>query len=177
MLARGSATSSWLAHTSLSLSQMPPKKEEAEKPPGPYDGRTKPYPTEADPKIMKERREDKYGKYTFLNGDVYDGGWINDLREGAAEVSMADGATFEGMYAKDKREGQGKLTMANGNVYEGEWKEGRMEGQGKYTFKNKQGEQSVYEGEFKDNKIEGQGKLTNAAGEVSQGTWVEGIMQ
>ena len=44
-----------------------------------------------------------WGKMTYSNGDVYEGGWKND-----------------------KRDGEGKMTRANGDVSKGKWKDGRM---------------------------------------------------
>lgn len=45
-----------------------------------------------------------------------------------------DGDVYEGEFKADKREGRGKFTFASGNVYEGEWKAGKKEGRGRFTW-------------------------------------------
>ena len=52
-----------------------------------------------------------FGKYTWANGDVYEGEW-------------KDGTQGHGF---------GKYTLAHGDVYEGEWKDLKQHGRGKYT--------------------------------------------
>ena len=49
----------------------------------------------------------KYGKYTFANGDIYEGQW-------------QDG----------KMHGQGKYTFVSGAIYEGQWRDGKMQTHG-----------------------------------------------
>ena len=51
-------------------------------------------------------------RYTYDNGDVYDGELNKD----------------------GKRHGTGTYTYASGKEYTGEWKEGLMHGKGVYTF-------------------------------------------
>ena len=92
---------------------------------------------------------DGQGKYTWKNGDMY-----------------------EGEYKDDKKHGQGKRTWNDGDVYEGEWKNGMYDGQGKYTWKNG----DMYEGEYKDNKKHGQGKKTYADGVKIEGYWENGSL-
>lgn len=50
----------------------------------------------------------------YANGDIYEGEWSNDMREG-----------------------RGMLRLANNNRYEGEWKQDKKNGNGKYFFLNK----------------------------------------
>ena len=60
-----------------------------------------------------------------------------------------DGDLFEGWFINGKKNGRGKYTWANGDEYEGEFKDNAMNGQGTYHFASGR----VYTGEFKDNAI------------------------
>ena len=60
--------------------------------------------------ISKEDKINGQGKYTYANGNVYEGDW-----------------------KEDKMNGRGTLTWTNGNVYVGEWKENKINGQDKKT--------------------------------------------
>ena len=53
------------------------------------------------------------GTTKYTNGDVYEGQWHNDLKEG-----------------------KGKMIRVNGEVYEGDWKNGKMHGYGTLTYNN-----------------------------------------
>ncbi len=93
---------------------------------------------------FKDGKKDGQGKYTWANGDIYEGEWKND-----------------------KRTWQGKCTWANGDIYEGEWKNNKRTWQGKYTWANG----GIYEGAWKNNNMEWEGTYTNAAGIVFTGKW------
>ena len=36
------------------------------------------------------------GEYHFSNGDVYLGGWVEEMMEGSGKLTGADGDTYEG---------------------------------------------------------------------------------
>ena len=90
-----------------------------------------------------------YRKYTFNNGDVYEGEWKEGVKEGYGKYTSKDGDVYEGGWKGGVREGHGKMTYENGDVYEGKWKGGVREGYGEYTFKDG----NVFEGEWKGGKI------------------------
>lgn len=69
------------------------------------------------------------GKMIYENQDVYDGEWINGLREG-----------------------NGVLTFLNGDVYKGSWKNNMKSGKGVFV-KTEDGETSTSEGVFENNII------------------------
>jgi len=69
------------------------------------------------------------GKMIYENQDVYDGEWINGLREG-----------------------NGILTFLNGDVYKGSWKNNMKSGKGVFV-KTEDGETSTSEGVFENNII------------------------
>jgi len=115
-------------------------------------------------------REGK-GKYTYADGAVYEGDWKNDVREGKGKYTLACGSVYEGDWKSDKQEGKGKYTSASGDVYEGDWKSGEREGKGKYTYASGG---DVYEGDWKNNVKEGKGKYTFVSGSVYEGDFING---
>ena len=95
------------------------------------------------------------GKYTWANGDVYDGMWKDGKRCGRGTYTWADGTYYEGEFADGNFNGFGKKVYSSGDVYEGQWKDDKRTGHGTYTWTNG----DTYEGELKDGKLCGRGKL------------------
>jgi hypothetical protein len=110
------------------------------------------------------------GKYTWLDGVMYEGDFVDDIRSGKGKYTWASGNVYEGDFVDGIRTGKGKYTWANGNVYEGDFLYGSASGKGKYTWANG----NVYEGDFVDGKQTGKGKLTLASGGVYMGDFVDG---
>jgi len=102
------------------------------------------------------------GKYTYSNGDVYEGDRVDGKETGKGKCTWADGSVYEGDFVDDKRAGKGKYTYSNGSVYEGDFVDDKRTGKGKYTL----ADGSVYEGDRVDGKTTGKGKYTNPHGEV-----------
>ena len=100
------------------------------------------------------------GKYTYANGDTYEGQYQHGKPHGEGKSTYANGDTYEGQYQHDKRHGEGKYTYANGTTYEGQWQHGKRHGEGKYTYANG----TTYEGQWQHDKRHGEGKLTLANG-------------
>ncbi|MBQ7552054.1 MAG: hypothetical protein IJT15_01220 [Rickettsiales bacterium] len=113
------------------------------------------------------RCREGHGKYTYENGDVYDGDWKGDVKEGRGTYTYKDLGVYEGEWKKGVREGYGKMTYEDGDVYKGDWKGDVKEGRGKITFKNG----SAYDGDWKNDKWEGYGKLTYENGDFYEGNW------
>ena len=66
------------------------------------------------------------GKYTFADGDVYEGEYKNGKKEGRGKFTFASGDVYEGEYKNDKKEGRGKYTFADGRVgHDGMWRDGQ----------------------------------------------------
>ena len=74
-----------------------------------------------------------HASYTYSNGDVYEGEWCNDLREGRGKTMYASGAVYEGQFSADKKHGHGMYSHASGDSYSGEWSQGKYHGRGVYT--------------------------------------------
>jgi|EP01046_Picozoa_sp_COSAG06_P014196 hypothetical protein len=75
------------------------------------------------------------GKMRYVNGDRYDGQWVNTRREGQGKHKAKGGVhqgTYEGAWAKDMRSGAGRYIDKDGNMLLGRWennvpREGVME--------------------------------------------------
>src|SRR5512145_681773 len=113
------------------------------------------------------------GKYVYSNGFIYEGNFVNGLREGRGMLKGADGSWFDGMWVKDKFEGQGTYVWPNGAKYIGAWTNGVQNGYGIYFYTNG----DKYTGYFKDNLFEGEGKYTWADGTSEGGIYEKGVLK
>ena len=66
------------------------------------------------------------GRHVFQSGNLYEGMYRNDKRDGYGRLMWNDGAYYTGNWKKDKRNGQGCFYHANGDMEQGEWKEGKL---------------------------------------------------
>lgn len=114
----------------------------------------------------------KHGKGTFkcVNGDKYIGDWVDDQMHGKGTYYSNNGDRYEGMWAKGLRHGRGVYVYENGNRYNGQWDVGKSQGRGVYTLSN--GDR--YEGDWKKYKMHGKGKFISKSGEQLEGEWQEG---
>merc|ERR1719506_2657369 len=126
----------------------------------------------------------KHGQGTLSSpdGDTYQGGWLDDKRDGNGTLEEK-GAVYMGQWKAGVRHGIGKEVWADGNAYEGEYLNnlkhgtgtfdssvGRFEGEwfedamvtGVYHFVDG----DVYEGSFVANAMHGHGRLRRADGET-----------
>jgi hypothetical protein len=108
--------------------------------------------------------------YTFDNGDVYIGEWLNDEMHGQATYIFKDGARWEGMWKNNQMNGYGVHTAANGDEYRGQWEDDKFHGYGTFQWSN--GDR--YVGFWIDDKQHGQGSFTWANGQVESGVFKEG---
>jgi hypothetical protein len=115
----------------------------------------------------KEARKSRHGKgkYTWADGNVYNGEWIHGYMTGKGTYKFINGDVYDGDFKKNKYNGQGTYTWANGNVYNGNFKDGYKTGKGINKFING----DVYDGEFKYDKYNGKGKYTNKRGSLYNG--------
>ena len=59
------------------------------------------------------------GKFTWPNGDVYEGEFVNGTRNGYG-ITILPELVHEGEYVNSYRTGVGKTKWVNGNVFEGD---------------------------------------------------------
>jgi hypothetical protein len=130
------------------------------------------------------------GKYTFANGDVYEGELRNSEFTGQGAMTYANGDVYVGLWAQDKKNGRGTMTYANGDVYEGNWLNNNMHDvNGRYTkhadgnvqvgnwINNDMHGVGLYEGELNENGLaNGRGKCTFINEDVYEGSWDANFM-
>jgi hypothetical protein len=138
-------------------------------------------------------------KVTYPNNDVFDGNFVDGLRDGEGVYTSADGHRYEGSWKNDKRHGPGTQTFSSkgkdgkpgwSGTYEGEWFENKKHGRGIFTYVNgdryegqwvngkKDGygiysyaNQDRYEGQFSKDNIHGQGIFIYKNGDQCVGRW------
>lgn len=136
------------------------------------------------------------GKYTWSDGSVYEGDWIDGKMTGKGIIIWPSGAKYEGEFSGSYLHGHGTFTKSNGcvytggwrmnahhgigrkaysnsDIYEGLWKEGIREGSGKFTWNDG----SIYIGNWKKGKIDGRGIMKWFNGDVFDGCWLNGLRQ
>eukprot|EP00128_Syssomonas_multiformis_P008024 Colp12_sorted_trinity150504_noHs@16594 len=112
-----------------------------------------------------------FGKAVLPNGDMYEGEYINGLREGKGTYKFKNGARYIGEYKEGKKHGNGVLVYPDGSKYEGTWIADQRTGYGTYYYVNG----DTYEGEWEGGLKHGQGTYTySETGSKYVGTWVEG---
>ena len=127
----------------------------------------------------------------YPNGDVYDGQYINGIREGHGVYRYANGEKYEGEWLRNKKHGIGRMSYMKkiagedgdksipDGEYNGFWENGRRHGEGVFQYKNG----DMYSGWWKHGEKEGTGsyvfKSTGMklfgewkAGNISTGRWV-----
>jgi len=147
------------------------------------------------PPVKPKPPQNGFGKFTYDNGDVYEGNWINGKRHGKGKYDYADGISwydgewvddkkegygtehypdndeYKGYFKNGKRNGKGIYKYVNGDIYDGNFTNSIRTGKGKYTWK-KSG--NVYDGDWLNDVINGKGIKTFSNGDVYDGNWVKG---
>jgi len=107
------------------------------------------------------------GMLTLFNGDMMNGIWIDNIFVSGA-YTWHDGTVMSGTFVNMKLEGKGIQTYANGDRYDGEFKNGLWDGYGVFTRK----EGIVHEGNFQKGKITGKGIRVWPYGRSYEGGWL-----
>jgi len=64
------------------------------------------------------------GRYEWADGRIYDGEYIDDLKDGEGTFHWADGRRFHGQWKDGKQHGVGVFRAAHGEQRTGQWREG-----------------------------------------------------
>ena len=104
---------------------------------------------------------------------VYKGDFINYLRNGNG-VDCFGNTKYEGGFVNDKRDGYGKIVFESGDVYEGSFKEDKFNGQGRYKWKNTGHE---YIGDYLNGQFHGKGLYKWSENEYYKGEYKNGIKE
>ena len=98
-----------------------------------------------------------YGKLTYEDGSVYEGEFANDLPSGNDETMLfADGRRYQGTFIEGQMQGYGTLEWPNGDVYVGTFNANAITGTGTFFWQN--GNVS-YKGTIEDGKLHGLGVM------------------
>jgi hypothetical protein len=81
-----------------------------------------------------------FGVMEYENGDIYEGQFLNDKRQGKGKyiyLSKGDSQLYYGEFKEDSMAGEGKLIFSNGDVYIGMFKNNKMHDEDAViTYKN-----------------------------------------
>lgn len=112
-----------------------------------------------------------HGVYTYTNGSIYEGQWVDGRKQGQGKQMQPDGSVYTGEWRDNQMHGKGRMRWDNGDSYDGTWSDGHMHGKGVYTSAN--GDR--FQGSFVVNQREGDGVLTRRNGERFEGRWKAGL--
>ena len=102
----------------------------------------------------------------WKNGEVYEGEWSNNLKEGKGIETHLDGSKYEGNFKNSKFEGKGVLYYTNGDRYEGDFKNNNRHGSGIMYYKS-DGKIGKSMGDFLDDKPSGKHVFLQPDGSVT----------
>lgn len=105
----------------------------------------------------------------YRNGEIYEGGWKSDMREGKGIHFYLSGDIYEGIWHKDKRQGIGKIIFRDQMVYSGEFNQDRAEGRGKYIDRKRNFFSTLTVEELPSNEEESEDGIT--VSEREAGGW------
>jgi hypothetical protein len=114
--------------------------------------------------------------YKKINSDnnTYEGGFLNNKKEGFGIKTEPNGFCYIGQFENDKFHGKGILYIDYEKSYIGDFKYGKIEGYGKVIYKN----ECYFLGQLKDNFRIGKGKYFNKKGElIYEGDFVDCKME
>lgn len=120
---------------------------------------------------------DKYGRIISINGDFYEG----DIKKGIIEgkgifYSDEKKMTYKGYFKNNLFDGKGQqifeILDKKKLIYEGMFKNGKREGKGKFIFEDG----NIYEGDFSNDKFNGEGYFKWKDGREYKGKWEDNQM-
>lgn len=113
------------------------------------------------------------GKMVYTVGDIYEGDFVNGIREGQGTYTFQTGVVYVGQFANNLFNGKGTMKFADGKSYEGDYVNGKIEGQGILTEKTG----DYYSGTWKNEKRNGYGRQYNKSlNKWFEGTWKDNAL-
>tara|TARA_B100001175_G_scaffold72067_1_gene59867 strand:- start:868 stop:2712 length:1845 start_codon:yes stop_codon:yes gene_type:complete len=113
------------------------------------------------------------GEIVYSNGITFIGYWNEGLELDEyykGKMIYPNGDIYEGKFLNNQRNGKGKMIFKNGDVYEGEWSENSINGIGEMTYNN--GDR--YNGRWLYNKRNGLGTMFWSDGSWYIGEFING---
>lgn len=112
---------------------------------------------------VSDWKPDGYGTGHYYTGETYTGGWKDGKLSGKGRYTFTDGQFYDGEFENDDFiSGTALVYFEDGARYEGGIRDYLLHGHGKYRI----ADGTVYEGEFRDNKLRGQFTVTYPSGET-----------
>ena len=65
------------------------------------------------------------GKFTWDDGRIYEGEYVDDKKHGHGKFIWPDGKIYDGSWADGRQHGTGFYTSADGRTRQGEWIDGK----------------------------------------------------
>jgi len=66
------------------------------------------------------------GKFTWYNGDVYEGEWVDDVKSGIGTLLWSNGNSFSGTWVDGQKEKGTMFEAVSGRSFEGNFDDGEM---------------------------------------------------
>lgn len=114
------------------------------------------------------------GIMSYINGNTYDGEWVNGIQEGRGIMTYSNGDIYDGLWVDGKKNGpDGIYIWADGRTYTGPYKDDKRDGYGIYTgwtgYVSTYGWAGTYTGWQKDEMFDGKGVFEFDNGDKFEG--------
>ena len=119
---------------------------------------------------IKESKFNGKGKLKNVEGDFYEGDFLDGQKTGFCKIIFADNTIYEGGIEKGLFNGKGNIKYINGIEYDGNFSGSTFNGYGK--IKNNE---ECYEGNFDNNLFHGKGKYKYKNGDEYYGNYEWGV--
>lgn len=121
-------------------------------------------------RIQEENRRKNQSQFMTKTTDngKYEGLYKNNLRHGKGKYTWNNGDVYDGNWVEGEMTGKGTYVWINGNKYDGDWLNGNRAGNGTFTWAD---DGTKYVGTWKDNERIGRGKYIYTNGKFSVGKW------
>ena len=114
-----------------------------------------------------------YATATYTNGEIYEGDFVDGIREGNGTYRYLNGNVYSGKWRENRKHGMGKMTYNEKGEYNGFWENGRRHGEGIFKYPNG----DSYSGWWRFGVKEGAGTYYFAeTGMKMVGDWQEGTI-
>ena len=112
----------------------------------------------------------KKGILLTVNGEYYEGEFMNGKKDGKGKLLYKNGTEYIGYFKNNKHNGYGQLTQIDGEIFQGEWKDGKINGNGTRFHSNG----DKYIGNYVNNIRNGYGYYIFSNGDSYEGNWKDG---
>ena len=141
-----------------------------------------------------EIHKNGFGKFTWIDGDMYEGMFSNDDISGAGRYTYSNGSTLTGTFDnkgfitgefktnerfysfsisyEDREPVSVNITLPSGSTFSGSVIDSKISGEGIMEYDDG----DIYKGTYKDGKRDGYGNYTWANGAAYSGTWINDTM-